>query len=391
MSTETGLKIADIETHLVSLPLRRKHTWAGNYSPVGQRYLLVRLTLEDGTYGWGEAQVLKDWGGEFGTRYGETPETAIIVIKEYLLPLLKGEDVGRFDYLHAKMDKFIKGHPYAKAAVDVAMHDAAGKAFGVPVYQLLGGLVNREIGVAHSIGLMDTEPAVEEAKQVADEGVTCVKIKVGNDAARDIDIVRRIREAVPEMRIRVDANQGYRSWKEALRVTNILADYDIWFMEQPVEGLEGMARVAQATEVPVMADESCWNAHDLLRLVRHEAAEMISCYYTKAGGLAKARSLLSLAHTAGITSDVNGSAEMGIGNAANLHIAAASLAVDIPGTIPVTQREGEEQTKVACRLYLDDLIDKPYPYADGKVTIGDKPGLGVDIDPEKLAKYRVGG
>jgi muconate cycloisomerase len=385
------MKISAIETHLVSLPVRRRHTWAGNFSPVGQRYVLVKLILEDGTYGWGEAQVLKDWGGEFGTRSGETPDTTLTILKDYLFPVLKDEDVRRFEHLHLKMDKFVKGYPYAKAALDVAMHDAVGKLYGVPVYQLLGGLVRREIAIAHSIGLMDIEPAVTEAQQVFDEGVTCIKLKVGLDAVRDIELVKRIRAAVPRMRIRVDANQGYRSWKEALQITKRMAEHDIWFMEQPVEGLEAMARVAQGTDVPIMADEGCWNAHELLRLIRHDACEMISCYYTKAGGFLKSKALLSLAHTAGIQSDVNGSAEMGIGNAANLHVAAANPAVTIPGSIPVTQTEEVQRTRIAGRSYLDDLIDEPFVYRDGHLIVPDRPGLGVDIDPKKLEKYRVGG
>lgn len=385
------MKIADIETHLVSLPLRRPHTWAGNFSPVGQRYMLVKMTLEDGTYGWGEAQLLKDWGGEFNTRSGEIAETALPVIRDHLAPLLKGEDVERFEHLHLKMDAYVRGYPYVKAALDVAMYDAAGKLFGVPVYQLLGGLVREKVEVAHSIGLMDIETAVTEAGQVYEDGITCVKIKVGIDRHRDIDIVRRIRAAVPELRIRVDANQGYKSWKEALQVTNLMAAEGIWFMEQPVEGLEAMARVATATDVPIMADESSWDAHDLLRLIRHDACEMISCYYTKAGGLTKAKSLLSLAHTAGIAADVNGSAEMGIGNAANIHIAAACPAVSLPGTIPITQTAEVQRTRVGGRMYLDDLIDEPFEYADGHVTVPRKPGLGVDVSPAKLAKYRVGG
>jgi muconate cycloisomerase len=383
------MKIANVETHLVSLPVRRRHTWAGNYSPVGQRYVLVKLILEDGTYGWGEAQVLKDWSGEFGTRSGETPDTTLTVIKDYLFPLLKDEDATRFEHLHLKMDKFVKGYPYAKAAIDVAMHDAVGKLYGVPVYQLLGGLVRREVEVAHSIGLMDTEPAVKEAQEVFDEGVTCLKIKVGVDPERDVDLVKKIRAVVPKMRIRVDANQGYRSWKDALQITKRMAEHGIWFMEQPVEGLEAMARVAQATDVPIMADEGCWNAHELLRLIRHEACEMISCYYTKAGGFLKAKSLLSLAYTAGIQSDVNGSAEMGIGNAANLHVAAANAAVTIPGTIPITQTAEVQRTRIAGHSYLDDLIDAPFEYRDGHLIVPDKPGLGVDIDLKKLEKYRV--
>jgi muconate cycloisomerase len=118
---------------------------------------------------------------------------------------------------------------------------------------------------------------------------------------------------------------------------------------------------------------------------------MISCYYTKAGGFLKSKSLLSLAHTAGIQSDVNGSAEMGIGNAANLHVAAANAAVTIPGSIPVTQTEEVPRTRIAGHTYLDDIIDEPFVYRDGHLIVPDKPGLGVDVDPKKLAKYRVGG
>jgi muconate cycloisomerase len=118
---------------------------------------------------------------------------------------------------------------------------------------------------------------------------------------------------------------------------------------------------------------------------------MISCYYTKAGGFLKSKALLSLAHTAGIQSDVNGSAEMGIGNAANLHVAAANPAVTIPGSIPITQTEEVQRTRIAGRSYLDDLIDDPFVYRDGYLIVPDKPGLGVDIDPKKLEKYRVGG
>ena len=238
---------------------------------------------------------------------------------------------------------------------------------------------------------MEIEPAVEEAQQVFDEGITCIKIKVGIDPVRDVDLVKRISAAVPKMRIRVDANQGYKSWKEALQITKRMAEYGIWFMEQPVEGLEPLARVAQATDVPIMADEGCWNSHELLRLIRHDACEMISCYYTKAGVFLKTKALLSLAYTAGIQSDVNGSAEMGIGNAANLHVAAAKAAVTIPGSIPVTQTAEGSRTRIAGHSYLDDIIDEPFVYRDGHLIVPDKPGLGVDVDLKKLESIASGG
>jgi muconate cycloisomerase len=385
------MKITGVETFRVGLPVRRRHTWTGNYTPVGRDYVVVKLYVEGGVYGVGEAQALKDWGGEYGTHYGEAPQTTVVVINELLAPLLVGEDVRRIEPLHIKMDTFVKGYPYAKAALDVAMHDVVGKIYNVPVYQLLGGLVRREIPIAHSIGLMDTEDALREAQQVVDEGITTIKIKVGMDPERDVDIVKRVRKTLgPQVRLRVDANQGYRSWKEAVGVIRRMEEYDIWYMEQPVEGLENMARVAQATDVPIMADESAWTARDVLRLAEWKAAEMISCYYTKPGGLMKAKKLLAVAETVGMRSDINGSGEMGVGNAANLHLAASTLIIDLPGTIPVTSTAEVVRTQIAGHSYLDDIIKEPFAYKDGHLAVPDGPGLGIELDEAKIAKYRVG-
>jgi muconate cycloisomerase len=384
------MKIAKVETFLVSLPRRRDHVWAGSLSPIGTGYVVTRLTLEDGTVGLGEAQVLKDWGGAFGAMYGEAPQTTKTLIDDFLAPLLIGEDVREIEKLHKKMDAHVRGYPYAKAALDVAIHDAVGRLYRIPVYQLLGGMVRRRIPLAHSLGLMETEAALTEAKQAADEGIKVIKVKVGVDPTRDIDLVRKLRKALgPGIRIRVDANQGYPNWKEALRVTRIMAESEIWFMEQPVEGLEGMARVAQATEVPIMADESAWTAHDVLRIIEKQAAEMISVYYTKPGGFMKAKNLLAVAETGGLHCDINGSAEMGIGCAADIHLAASSAILDIPGSFPVTSTAEKIVTRIAGRKYHDDIIKEPFRYEDGCLIVPEGPGLGVALDEAKLEKYGI--
>jgi muconate cycloisomerase len=176
--------------------------------------VVLKLTREDGTVGWGEAQVLKDWGGEYGSRSGESHETTTVVVRDLLAPILIGEDVRQIENVHAKMDKLVRGYPYAKAAIDVAMHDALGKLYGVPVHALLGGLVRRAIPVAHSLGLMEIDAAVAEAQAVIAEGIGTLKVKVGVDAARDIALVERLRTTLgPKVRLRVDANQGYRTWR----------------------------------------------------------------------------------------------------------------------------------------------------------------------------------
>ena len=160
------------------------------------------------------------------------------------------------------------------------------------------------------------------------------------------------------------------------------------YMEQPCEGLENMARVAQNTDVPIMADESAWSARDVLRLIEWKAAEMVSVYYTKPGGLMKAKKLLAVAETGGLLCDINGSGEMGVGNAANLHLAASSRdhlpARHDPGHLHRRDRphQGRRATNISttssrCRSST----------ATAACWCRTVPGLGIEVDEAKLRKY----
>jgi L-alanine-DL-glutamate epimerase-like enolase superfamily enzyme len=382
-------RIASGEAWVIRLPLRRPHFWAGHITP-GDGYVVLRLRLDNGIEGWGETQVLRTWGGDFGRQYGETPNATLVLFRDVLFPAISGCNVAQIETLHARMDKALRGYPYAKAAVDVAAHDALGKLLNVPVYQLLGGKCRDRIELAHSIGLMDIQPAVDEASAVVAEGIKTLKLKIGVDADRDIKLVGEIRSAIgPKPRIRVDANQGYKSWREAVRVILAMEKYDIWYAEQPVEGLRGMAEVSKRINVPVMADESLWTAEDVVEILRMGAAEMLSVYYTKPGGLAKAKRLLAVAGAGGLQCDINGSGEMAIGNAANLHLAASSPEIVLPGTIPVTSTAEHSVTEVAGHKYLDDIIKTPFVYEDGYLLPPVGPGLGIEVDEKKIEKYRV--
>ena len=181
-------------------------------------YVLVKMTDAAGGAGWGEAPALKDWGGDFGRYFGESPGTTIEVITRYLAPAVKGGLPGDIAELHARMDRSIKGYPFAKAAVEFPAYDLAGRQWGLPVHRLLGGAVRRRIPVTHSIGLIGADEAEREVMQVAQEGVRTIKIKVGVDPDRDVEMVRRIRETVGQgVALCVDANQGYRTPARTLR------------------------------------------------------------------------------------------------------------------------------------------------------------------------------
>ena len=385
-----ALTLASAETFVVTLPVRRPHLWVGLTTAIGAGYLVVKVRLSDGSIGFGEAQPIKTWGGDDGGRYGETPRTAIAIIEDCLVPGLKDVDLRGFELMHAAMNRAARGHPYAKAALEVAILDAVGKSLSLPVYQLLGGKVRDRVALAHSIGLMEIGQAVAEAEQVVAEGIRTLKIKIGIDRERDVAIVREVRKAIGDgPQIRVDANQGYRTWREAVDAITRMAHYGIVYAEQPVDGVDEMAEVSARVPVPVMADESAWTERDVVRIAQMRAAQYLSVYYTKPGGLWKAKRLLTVAGAHRMIADINGSAEMGIGNAANLHLAAASPEVLLPGTIPVTSTAEIERTRIAGRKYLDDIIAEPFGYQDGCLVVPDGPGLGITVDEAKLTKYRV--
>lgn len=385
-----AVSLAKLETFVVALPIRRPHRWVGLDSPVGAGYVVTRATLTDGSVGWGEAPVIKTWGGDDAARYGETPKTTVTLIQDYLAPALEDIDVRQFETVHAAMNRVVRGYPYAKAAVEVALIDAVARSFDVPVFQLLGGQFRDKIPLAHSLGLMEISDAVTEAAQVVSEGITTLKIKIGADVERDVAIVREVRRAIGDAPcIRVDANQGYRTWREAVSAIRRMAEHGIAYAEQPVDGVPGMAEVSARCDVPIMADESAWTERDVVQIGASGAAQYLSVYYTKPGGLWKAKRLLTVAGAFGLLCDINGSGEMGVGNAANLHLAAAAPEITLAGTIPVTSTAEVQRTKVAGRKYLDDIIRMPFEYRDGHLIVPTGPGLGIEVDEDKLRRYAM--
>ena len=382
-------RIASLSTVLVQLPTRREHKWTGLTEPIG-RYILVKMTDDDGRIGWGEAAALKDWGGEFGRYFGESAGIVDFVVGRYLGEAVKGVDPANIVELHARMDAVIKGYPYAKSAVEFAAYDLAGKRLGLPVHMLLGGRARERVPVTHSIGLISVAEAEQEAARVAQEGIRTIKIKVGVDAKRDIDVVRAVRNAAgPDLDICVDANEGYRTPGEAVVVLREMEKYRLKYAEQPCMGIERIAEVARAIDTPVMADESAWNAHDAIQIAEQHAIDIVSIYTTKPGGLYKAMQVAAVCSAAGIVCNVNGSIETGVGNLANVQLAAAAPAVTLSCVIPVSTPAEHQRGQIGGIYYKDDLIGEPMKLVDGAIEVPAGPGMGIEIDESKIEKYRV--
>ena len=291
--------------------------------------------------------------------------------------------------IHDKMDKAVRGYPYAKTAVDMAIYDMLGKALEQPVCKLLGGKYRDKIPVIHSIGIMDIDTAVAECIRVKEAGFHNIKLKGGLDFARDLQLLRRVREAVgPEMNINVDANQAYSSAKEAVQWAARMDQYNLYYLEQPVEGKDQMAQVTKLLKVPVCADESCWTPSDAIDLIKRGSSDYFSIYTAKPGGLYKGRIIASIAEAAGIRCYVNGSGEFGIGNAANLHLAASAKSINLPSSIPITH-VADHSGQVEIYSFVDDIITRPFEFDDGCLVVPDGPGLGIDVVMDKIKKYSI--
>jgi muconate cycloisomerase len=383
------VRVCRVETVEIRLPTRRDPRWRALETGLGN-YVLVKVETTDGLIGVGEATVLPDWGGDYGRYYGEDPLIAMHVIHRYLAPVLQTMDPFDICAIHDAMNRRVRGYPYAKAAIDMALYDLMGKAVGQPVYRLLGGCYRDRIPLAHMIGLMDHRDALDEAKEVVAEGVRALQVKGGENIDRDIRLIESLRETLDDgVHLRLDANQGYPDVPTAIAAIRSMERCRLDVIEQPVVGLAGLGEVRRAVGAMVMADESCWSLEDGLEVIGQRAADAVSIYVAKAGGLFFASRLAAACAAAGIACDVNGSLETGVGTAANLHLAASQPAIRLPCVICASAPGNAPPTSVACRYYLDDVIRAPLPYHDGQLQVTESPGLGITLDEEKVAAYRV--
>jgi L-alanine-DL-glutamate epimerase-like enolase superfamily enzyme len=380
--------IERIETIPIQLRPRRVSVMRGQ-AVMNTERLVVRVQADDGTVGWGEATAIAIWGGMRGRYYGETVATVGHVIHDVLTPLVLGGDPLAPTLLAASWDGAIVGHPYAKAALEMALQDIRGKVLGQPVVNLLGGAWRDGTRIAHMIGIMPDEEALAEADAaVTRDAITAFQVKGGEEAERDARVLRALRSALPDATfLRLDANQGFGADpKHAAAAVRRLEDAGADAVEQPASTIEAMAACAAAVAIPVIADEGCWQAYDVLELWRQRAADAVSVYVAKAGGMARALAVAATAEIVGWASDVNGSLETGIGTAASLHVAAASGSATLPSVVPIPSG----LTSVAGRYFEDD-VTSGFTFGDGVLALSGAPGLGITVDEERIRALAVGG
>lgn len=351
------MKIVRLQGQVVSFRTKTLATSYGSGVTVRQ-HVVVRLDVDGGAPGFGEASPLPHFTGEVG-------ETIAWMIEHRLAPAVLGLAVTDLAALQQALDRAIPHNPTAKAAVVMAAYDAFGKLTGLPVCRLLGGRLAETLPVVGAVGIEEPETTAREALRFVTEGARTIKLKIGRDPERDREAVKAVRAAVgPEVAIRVDANQGYRP-KAAIQVIRSLEPYDIQYVEQPVPAhdLDGLAFVRAAVGVPVAVDESLYGPEEALEIIKRQAADVFVVKLIKAGGLYRGRQVLALAAAAGLPCTLVSPYESTLGSAATVH--AAASAPNVPWAVEVG---------------VNDVPDDPFAgleYAAGSVKVPTAPGLGV--------------
>jgi L-alanine-DL-glutamate epimerase-like enolase superfamily enzyme len=371
------MKITRVETIPVQVPIAQERAIRGGRGAhLVSPFLLVRVHTDEGVTGLGEVSCTPGWSGE-------DQVTAAHVIGRYLAPLLAGEDPTAVERLTARLGKGVANNPFTKAALEMALWDILGKAAGLPVYRLLGGPVREFVPTKFSVSGLEPARAAAIAAWAVERGFRAMKVKVGIEPEGDVARVRAVREAIgPDVSLGVDANGGW-SPRVAIRTIRRLEEYGIAFAEQPVPALDvaWLADVRDHVAVPVLADESVYTLQDAMAVVRAGAADVLSVYVGKGGGIGPARKVAAVAEAAGLTCTVGSNLELGVASAAMIHLAMAT-----PGI-------GAEE--FPCDIlgpffYESDLLAEPLPIAAGSARPPERPGLGVELDEALVARYRVG-
>jgi muconate cycloisomerase len=367
------LAIESVSTTLVDVPLIRPHKFSV-HSMTHQSMVIVRVRTSDGIEGIGEAVVPGGpwWGGE-------SIEGIKALIDSYIAPLLTGQDASRVGAVAAFLDRAIAGGQFAKAAVEMALWDARGKALSVPLFELLGGLYRDRIPVTWAVGADPVDTVIREIEEKLAAGShRSFKLKMGaSEPAEDVARIGEVAAALAGVTsLRVDLNGA---WDEptATRWLPALEAAGIELIEQPLPAwnLDGMARLASRLEVPLMADESIRTPHDGARVARDRAASVLSVKVAKCGGLLAVQRIAAIAEGAGISCHGGTTIESSIGTAASAHLFCAT-----PGVSAGSELFGP--------LLLDgDLVEEPIHYENGDVTPPAGPGLGVTLDEEMIDRY----
>ncbi len=358
------MKIDDIQIIPISIDRSEVFKIATGASLAAEN-VLVRVKSGD-IVGWGN--------GTPNSVTGETTESilsALVRMKEHVLDRkIVIEDI--WDELSAAFPR----DPSALAGLDIALYDLYGRSEGKKVHKLFNG-DNNGVLTDRTIGIMSYEESVEHAAEYIEQGFKALKIKIGLDLIQDIKRIQGVRETVgPDIAIWVDANQGY-GVEEAITLCDKLVEYDIEFIEQPVkeDDLRGLKKVTDASDIPIMADETIKDHMMAEKICTEELADTVNIKLMKCGGFTGGRKIVDVIDNYGVDAMVGCMGEVIPSIAAGTNLALSSRRI--------------KYADLDSHFMLSDNAFTGLEFKDGKLWLGDTPGLGIEAIMDKIEKYKM--
>ena len=366
------MKIKSIEPIAISLPMLKPVIMAGEEVRQADN-VLVRIETDTGLVGWGEAAAAP-------IMTGDTLESIVAGV-HYLEPVLRAREPSDIEGALAAMDGRMYGNHGAKAAIEIALHDLAGRAAGKPVHALLGDKQRSRMALLAVVGGGDFNGDLRDAEKKKAAGFTAYKIKVGIDsAANDAERTRAICKLLGSgFLISADANQGFTT-AQAIEYVRAVKGCGLDFFEQPVvaDDLAGMAAVAAAApEIAIGADEGIHSLADIARHHERKAARGVSLKAIKLGGLRAVIEAGRLCDRLGMSVNIScKTGESSIACAAALHV--ASVIPNIAWGLTLTHGG-----------LAEDVTAQPIRTDKGHADSIDRPGLGIDVHEDRVRRHRV--
>lgn len=370
------MKITNVEPIILAAPLAEP--WRIGTAVMGtMNATLVKIDTDEGVSGIGECLV----------RF--SPEAGAAVVDKILKPVVMGRDPFEVELLWDTMYAVMRGRGHSKgfmleamSGVDMALWDIIGKALGQPVHRVLGSYGRTRLKVyASSLLFKPTDVLVREAEELASQGYDAIKLKVGQGIETDISNVRQIRAALGDrVLLMADANCAFDTLG-ALQLGRLMEAEGVYWFEEPVapENLDGYAKLAQALDMPVAGGESEFTRWAFKELMVRNAIDIIQPDLGRVGGFSEARKIAALASAFDVPVAPHTGASSAVSVAAALQWAAA-----LPNLLVFEWMYPPNPLR-------EELLMEPLPAAkDGYVTVPQRPGLGIELDPKAVERFRVG-
>ncbi|MBX7257118.1 MAG: mandelate racemase [Candidatus Hydrogenedentes bacterium] len=364
-------RIEKIDIFPVRYPtVMRFKFFEGPTSSGGRPSILIKITADDGTIGWGESVPVPRWSYE-------TLEGAIATIENYLKPILIGMNPFDLPGIHAAMNReiansFSTGAPITKAGIDIALHDLIGKASGRNIAELWGRTTPDELLLSWTLNpktLDEVEPLIQKGRE---KGFENFNIKVAPDPKFDLELCKMVKQLAPDGFLWGDANGGY-DLKTAMDVIPKLADAGLAVLEEPLPAnrLTGFRDLKKLGALPIILDEGVISPSDLMEFIKLDCCDGVAMKPARCGGLVSAREQIEILHNAGLWFLGSGLTDPDVSLAASL-ILYGAFGLKYPAALNGPQFLGAS------------VITEPFTPVGGKVRIPKGPGLGITVDEAKL-------